>query len=81
MFNIGVPIDLNGQLNGRDVMVMQSAEDADFVIREFKHRYIRGIDAEDLLDEVLEDSDLTRNDFTIDDWAYIRREISRIVRF
>ena len=79
MFNVGIPI-AGGPLNGRDVMVMQSQSDADFIIREFRNRYIPGVDAKQLINEICDDADIDQDTMTDHDIDRVVRELKSIVR-
>lgn len=68
-FNVR-PMDLS-EFNGRDVYLMQSHEDAEYIINEFKHRYIRGVDPNKLIDEICEDGDIDQDDLTDADVSHI----------
>lgn len=80
MFNIGVPIDISNPLNGRDVMVMQSHADADYIIKEFKHRYIYGTNPNKLIDEICDDGDIDQNTLTDNDIARVVNGIRLFLR-
>lgn len=80
MFNIGVPIDISNPLNGRDVMVMQSHADADYIIKEFKHRYICGINTNKLIDEICDDGNIDQDNLTDNDTARVVNEIHSFLR-
>ena len=77
MYNIN-PINIGNSLNGRDVMIMSSSSDADAVIKEFKNRVHGGVDPNVLVQEILDDFDLSEDDFTDNDIARINSSIKRI---
>ena len=80
MFNVGVPMGIGESLNGRDVMVMQSHTDADYIIKEFKHRYLRGVDPNKLIDEICDDGDIDQDTLTDHDAARVVNEIHSFLR-
>lgn len=77
MYNIS-PISIGNPINGRDVMIMSSSSDADAVIKEFKNRVCGGVDPNVLIQEILDDFDLSEDDFTDNDITRINNSIKRI---
>lgn len=79
MFEIG-SIGSYHRLNGQDVMIMQSSANVDLVIREFQKVMAENIDPNMVIQKILDDNNLTENDFTSNDIARINRKIEAIYK-
>ena len=65
----------NGKINGIEVAIMQSAENADNVINDFEKAIMAGMNPNQAIDKVLKNRNLTAEDFTITDLTRINRRI------
>jgi len=79
MFDVG-PIGSSYGLNGYDVMVTQSSANADLVIREFQRLMSEYMDPNAVIGQILDDNNLTNDDFTDSDIARINRRIEAIYK-
>lgn len=73
---------LNNQwkVNGAQVAIMQSEENADHVIEDFEKAFNAGLNPNDVLREVMTSRNLTEHDFTDTDIERINRKVEKIYR-
>lgn len=68
------------KINGMSVAVMQSAENADKVISDFEEAIARGVNPNNVIEEVLSRRGLTESDFTNSDILRINRRVEAIYK-
>lgn len=72
--------DLNGRINGAEVMIMESSAKADNVIRDFEQALSAGMDPNQVIDEVLKNRHYSESDFTDMDINRINRKVEAIYK-
>lgn len=70
----------DGRLNGIDTMIMDSAQNADNVINDFEKAFAAGMNPNNLLTEILDDRNLTIEDFTDQDIQRVNRKVEQIYK-
>ena len=68
----------NGGINGIEVAILQSAENADNVVNDFEKAFAAGMDPNQTLKRVLDDRRLSEDDFTALDIMKVNRKIEAI---
>ena len=68
----------NGRVNGAEVAILQSSENADNVISDFEKAFMAGMDPNMVIRKVLDDRHLTNEDFTDSDIVRVNRKIESI---
>ena len=76
--NFGNGVYHNGMINGAEVHIMQSSENADNVIESFEKAFRAGMDPNQVINQVLQQKNLNNSDFTELDIARINRKIEAI---
>ena len=76
--NFGNGVYNNGMINGAEVHIMQSSENADNVIESFEKAFRAGMDPNQVINQVLQQKNLNNSDFTELDIARINRKIEAI---
>jgi hypothetical protein len=70
----------DGRLNGIDTMIMDSSQNADNVINDFEKAFMAGMNPNNLLTEILDNRNLTVNDFTDQDIQRVNRKVEQIYK-
>lgn len=70
----------NGGVNGAEVFLLQSSENADTVISDFERLYYAGLDPNNLFENIMRNRNLTRKDFTDRDAARVKRRVEEIYK-
>lgn len=68
------------RINGMEVMIMQSSENADKVIADFEEAIAKGYDPNKVIDQILTNRGLKESDFTDSDIKRINRRVEAIYR-
>lgn len=68
----------NGKVNGAEVMIMQSSQNADTVISDFEAAFRAGMDPNNVIEKIMRDRNLSNSDFTDNDIARVNRKIEAI---
>lgn len=68
------------KLNGLEAFIMQSAENVDTVVKDFKRAIEAGYDPNSVIDEVLAHHRLTEKDFTSSDIKKLNRQVEEIYK-
>lgn len=68
----------NGMINGAEVMIMQSAENADNVINDFEKAFSAGMDPNNVVNQIMRERHLSSSDFTEFDMVRMKRKIEAI---
>ena len=83
MFTVNPVVNINfadNYVNGIEAMVMQSSKNADDVINDFEKAFTAGLNPNNVLDTILQNRNLTEEDFTEDDIHRINRRIEAIYK-
>lgn len=67
-------------VNGVEAMVMQSSKNVEDVVSDFEKAFAAGMNPNALLDNILQNRNLTENDFTDDDIINVNRKVEAIYK-
>lgn len=70
----------NGLVNGAEVHIMQSSQNADDLISDFEAVFRAGMDPNNVIGQIMHDRHLTEADFTDMDIARVNRKIEAIYK-
>lgn len=70
----------NGAVNGAEVFLLQSSENADKVISDFEKAIAAGLNPNTVIDTVLKNNNLSEEDFTATDIRRINRKVEALWR-
>lgn len=68
----------NNKINGAEVAILQSSENADNVISDFEKVFMAGMDPNVVIRKVMNDRNLSDKDFTDTDITRVNRKIEAI---